>query len=240
MVCSRSVFNDLGSAGLVTRITVTGDSEHLETITTRQDVSRITLERFCVFNTSYPVNQYNKTGVYSLDLNSRTITLNEGYYTAVSLASALKSKLQDAFSPSSIIDVVYDSLKGSILITTSGPELTIACGPDHARLIGLGTITSGVSGLNIVHNLGAVPQVVSTIFYKLRIKDLSTSSQDYFTIINDCEAGGLLSFDKTVMSLDVQLSRLRQLEFQLLDENDRLVNLRGTKWTAVLAIESKS
>lgn len=216
---------------------ISSSSSHRQSISLRKDVCRVNLLRFSAWNTSLtvPNDKYRITLSHSL-APTKTWIVPVGKYTLTSLTAAFKSWVETEYPGGTAF---YDAMACEFVADLPVVDVTIQTTPQFIRLFGLhNPSTTLTSTLEL--RFGGVPLVSPTTYYKLYIKNLTTYSLDYFFIINDEEVNGLLSFDKPIMWIEVHNDRVNELQFELRDEFDELVDLRGANWTAIVEIESAS
>lgn len=215
---------------------ISSSSSHVQNISVRKDVSKVNLLRFSAWNTSLtvPNDKYRITLSHTL-APTRTWTVPKGKYTLTSLTAALKTWVESQYPSGTAF---YDSVACEFVITFAVVDVTINATPQFTRLFGLHNPTTTLTS-TLELRFGGAPIVSPTTYYKLYIKNLTTYTLDYYFIINDEEVGGLLSFDKPILCLEVFNDRVNELKFELRDEFDELVDLRGAQWTAIVEIESR-
>lgn len=200
-------------------------------IEVRENINQINLRRVAIFNTSYMVNDYNRTCMATVGGNTEMIQLTPGDYTPQSLADELEAAIVNAGLPP--VDVSDDETRHKFVF--SDPITFDALNyPLFARLIGVNS--SEVNGLT-----PKVYQLKGPTYYQIIIREITGYGDlQRFIIINNQANKQMLSFDSSPISqLNTQIKRLNKFSIEIRDPDNNIIDFNGSDVVLELEIEAE-
>lgn len=200
----------------------------------------ILLRKYVIWDSSFIVNQYNNTFTINDGVVTYTITLSQGNYNPVQLASLLQSSLNNTGAPYSWT-VTYNSATNGFTITcTTSCTYYFTSYPLAGKLLGF---TANASGTSVSSNVPAL--LGTTGFYYLCFTNVPSANiqgnRYSFVIPNNVALGSLLTSNNELVSdlldFNSELS-FQYLDIELRDCNYNLVVL-NSDWQLELDIVTK-
>lgn len=215
----------------------------------------VRLLSFVCYSTVYNVTARNNVIPFEENATVKQATVPAGFYTASSLATAVKTALDTASGGFATFTVTYSSTTGKVTIaSTQSFELLFASGANSATsmfdVLGF-TDASGVNPVDTAPGTSVTAPYIADLsapsqFY-LTLSEFDThhhtTEQTYFTFVvpNTSALGSVSTFhynanyDQTI-AVPQNLTHLRTFSVRVHDVRGRVLDLNNSEWTMVVEL----
>lgn len=215
----------------------------------------VRLLNFTCYSTVYNITSANNNIDFEENATVKLATVPAGFYTASTLATAVKTALDTASGGFATFTVTYSSTTGKFTIaSTQSFELLFATGANSAASLFdvLGwTDASGINPVDTAPATSATAPFIADLsapsqFY-ITINEFDThhhtTEQTYFTFVvpNTSALGSVSTFnynanyDQTI-NISNNLSYLRTFSVRIHDVRGRVLDLNNSEWSMMLEL----
>lgn len=200
-----------------------------------EQISSIELVNWCIYNSSYIINNNNNTFVFTVGSTRYSVTIPQGNYTSSGLATVLQTQLNNITGTTGITWSITDVSSRMKYQITTNASVTINWSQMPFLSSVLGFRNVDLSGSSFVSD--GVYQVTTTPFYYIVIKEIpSTNISKYnnFTVLyNNVASGSLLTRDiasHTYGSYFKNKTSLSSITVEIRDKDYQLIEMNGVPW----------